>query len=216
MPEWWTYAAEDFLLFSARAYWRLFELHNAALWPVQILTLIGAVAAIVLLRSSNAMNRRLVWVLIGLVWIWVGVSFVLGAYASINWAATHLAWIWIAGGVFYIVMSCTGPAADTPSRLTGWALIAYAMLLHPFWPVLTGRALLQTEVVGTAPDPTAVSTLGLALLAGTGWRGALTLLPPMLWCAVSAATLLTLGAAQGWAMAAAPVIAAAAMFGQNR
>ena len=29
MSEWWTYRPSDFLLFSARTYWRLFELHNA-------------------------------------------------------------------------------------------------------------------------------------------------------------------------------------------
>jgi len=36
MSEWWTYRPEDFLLFSPRVYWRLFELHNEALWPAQI------------------------------------------------------------------------------------------------------------------------------------------------------------------------------------
>ena len=39
MSEWWTYRAEDFLLFSPRVYWRMFELHNAALWPLHVLTL---------------------------------------------------------------------------------------------------------------------------------------------------------------------------------
>ena len=37
MSEWWTYRPEDFLLFSPRVYWRMFELHNAALWPLQLL-----------------------------------------------------------------------------------------------------------------------------------------------------------------------------------
>ena len=29
----WSYRLSDFLLFSPRVYWRMFELHNAALWP---------------------------------------------------------------------------------------------------------------------------------------------------------------------------------------
>ena len=33
MSEWWSYSPSDFLLFSARTYYRLFEIHNAALWP---------------------------------------------------------------------------------------------------------------------------------------------------------------------------------------
>ena len=39
MPEWWTYRPEDFLLFSPRVYWRMFELHNARYWPLHLVTL---------------------------------------------------------------------------------------------------------------------------------------------------------------------------------
>ena len=34
MSEWWTYRLDDFLLFSPRVYWRMFELANAALFPL--------------------------------------------------------------------------------------------------------------------------------------------------------------------------------------
>ena len=34
--EWWSYASRDFLLFSPRVYWRMFELHNEALWPLPL------------------------------------------------------------------------------------------------------------------------------------------------------------------------------------
>ncbi len=43
MPDWSTYRLEDFLLFSPRTYYRLFELHNAAVWPGQVLALAAAV-----------------------------------------------------------------------------------------------------------------------------------------------------------------------------
>ena len=36
MSEWWTYRLYDFLLFTPRTYYRLFELYNAAVWPAQI------------------------------------------------------------------------------------------------------------------------------------------------------------------------------------
>ena len=48
MSEWWTYRPEDFLLFSPRVYWRMFELHNAALWPLQVLALAAGLIIIVL------------------------------------------------------------------------------------------------------------------------------------------------------------------------
>ena len=33
MSEWWTYRLSDFLMFSPRTYYRLFELYNAEVWP---------------------------------------------------------------------------------------------------------------------------------------------------------------------------------------
>ena len=39
MSEWWTYTLHDLILFSSRAYHRLFELYNAAIWPAQIAAL---------------------------------------------------------------------------------------------------------------------------------------------------------------------------------
>ena len=49
MSEWWSYRAEDFLLFSPRVYWRMFELHNAAFWPLHLLTLAAGLIAILLI-----------------------------------------------------------------------------------------------------------------------------------------------------------------------
>ena len=44
MSEWWTYRPSDLLMFAPRTYWRLFELHNESLWPMQVLTALLAFA----------------------------------------------------------------------------------------------------------------------------------------------------------------------------
>ena len=54
MSEWWTYRAEDFLLFSPRVYWRMFELHNAALWPLHVLTLAAGLIILLLIAWRPA------------------------------------------------------------------------------------------------------------------------------------------------------------------
>jgi hypothetical protein len=59
MSEWWTYRPEDFLLFSPRVYWRMFELHNTALWPLHVLAL-AAGLIIVLLVARWAEKFRAV------------------------------------------------------------------------------------------------------------------------------------------------------------
>lgn len=214
----WSYDLQDFLLFSPRAYWRLFELHNEVLWPLQILPLTGFLLGAALAGSGRATMRKLAWVLVSLVWLWVGSSFVLGTYAAINWAAVYLAGIWAAGAFLYMTSFCVrstqGETRRAP-RLLGWGLIGYATLLHPLWPLATNRPLAQAEIVGTAPDPTAIATLGLVLLTNGGGRAVLAITPPMAWCIVSAATLLTMGALQGWAMLAAAIIAGVALMRQT-
>jgi hypothetical protein len=77
-------------------------------------------------------------------------------------------------------------------------------------------------VFGLAPDPTAIAVLGVLLCADAGTRATRVLLGllragALAWCAVSAATLATMGSAQGWVVLSAGVVAAAALgFGRAR
>lgn len=91
MSDWWSYRLDDLLLFSPRVYWRMFELHNAAWWPLHVVTFaIGL--AIVLLLPTRAQNRDL-WIALVLaaLWAFVGWSFLWTRYAAINWAVSYLA-----------------------------------------------------------------------------------------------------------------------------
>ena len=60
MSEWWTYSLTSFLLFSPRTYYRLFELYNADVWPLQIVALALGLAILVpdLARAGVERPRR--------------------------------------------------------------------------------------------------------------------------------------------------------------
>jgi hypothetical protein len=186
MSEWWTYRPEDFLLFSPRVYWRMFELHNAALWPLQVLALAAGLIVILIVAWRPRSSARWLALLLAILWIFVGWSFLWNRYAAINWAAAYVAPAFAVEGVLLLV---SGPL------LNGLAF--------------DRRGLASSEVFGIAPDPTAIATLGLLLLA----RGELLplLLPiPVLWCLLSGITLRTMGEPQAWALHAALALAAAA------
>lgn len=71
-------------------------------------------------------------------------------------------------------------------------LVVFALGVYPLIGLALGRSWTQAEVIGLAPDPTALATLGILLLTGT--RSFWVLAPiPILWCLISDATL--------WAMA---------------
>jgi hypothetical protein len=216
MSEWWTYSLSDFLLFSPRTYYRLFELYNAAIWPGQILGLAVGVAVAALLWTKRPGQARIALALLAACWIWVACAYHLTRYATINWAAVYLAAAFAAEALLLLGFAVAGrlsPRADAGAGLwIGVGLLAFALGLHPLIGPVGGRAWSQMEIFGVAPDPTVVGTLGAILLISAPLRWAL--LPvPLAWCAVSGATQATMGSPEAAVM---PLAAALAVVGSAR
>lgn len=219
MSEWWTYRPADFLMFAPQTYWRLFELHNHAVWPAQPLLVAAALAWLLwLARSASALALRIG--LAGLAAVWAGVAwaFLLERYAPINWAATAFAAGWFVQALGLAALACSAGlsvAAAGPRRRVGLLLFGWAICGHPLLALVAGRPATQAEFFGFAPDPSAVATLGLLLCAGAAPGGVAGMLRSALWalawtwCAISAATLWTMGSGQGWVLLAAALAAAA-------
>jgi hypothetical protein len=211
MPEWWTYTLSDFLLFSPRTYYRLIERHNEAFWPGQIVTIgLGLVIA-GLLRKPAPWQGRAVSAILALLWIGVAWAFVWRRYATINWTATYLVWLfaiealllmWI--GVFRGRLSFL-PGRDAAGTL-GIALFILSLTLYPTIAPLLGRGWRQAEIFGVVPDPTVLATLGLLLLPAGRPRWGL-LAAPLLWCLISGATLWAMGSPEAWALLSAAPLA---------
>lgn len=203
MGDWSTYSLEDFLLFSPRVYWRLFELQNAALWPFQIPALALGLLILWLLLRPRPGSERLISAILSVAWITVGWFFLWQRYATINWAIVYIAPAFMVQAlVLFVVGSMTGHlrfrATRRLSAVTGLALFLYALLLHPFAAVTFDRPFAATEIVGITPDPTAIATLGL-LLTASSTRLIWLLLPiPIAWCVLSAVTLLAMDAPDAW------------------
>ena len=100
-------------------------------------------------------------------------------------------------------------------RATGLLLVAWASVAHPLLALAFGRPIAQAEVVGLAPDPTVIACMGLLVSVTASKRVSRGLLLAagalcVMWCAISATTLWTMGTAQAWVMLTAPVLALAA------
>ena len=198
MSEWWTYTLSDFLMFSPRTYYRLFELHNAAIWPAQVATVLVGLAILWRLRRPEASRGRLIAALLSGCWLFVAGDFHLVGYAKINWAAVYFA---AAFGLEAALLIWTGVVrgalpferGSAASRRVGFWLFLFALLLEPSIGPLLGRSWRQVEVFGAAPDPTAVATLGVLALAAGRARWEL-LAVPAIWCGITGATLLAMKA----------------------
>jgi hypothetical protein len=182
MTEWESYRLSDFLLFSPRTYWRLFELYNDSLWPLPLLTLAAGFLAggLALLRPRAAAHA--VPILLAILWTWIAWSFFWTRYATINWAAAYVAPLF---GLQAALLLVIGAASR-------WEFDARG----------------PRRLAGIAPDPTAIGTLALLLLVRARWCATLFSIP-ILWCVASGVTQWAMESAVAWLPPAAALAAAA-------
>jgi hypothetical protein len=91
MSDWLSYTPSDFLLFSARTYYRLFELYNRAIWPGQILALMLGLVILWLLHRGSGRQGSIVTAILAAGWLWTAWAYLLEHYDTINWAARYFA-----------------------------------------------------------------------------------------------------------------------------
>jgi hypothetical protein len=220
MSEWWTYRLSDLLLFSPQTYYRLFELYNAAIWPAQIVAIALGFAVLLLGRRPGASRGRWIAAILAGCWLWVAIAFHANRYATINWAAVDFAWgfgfeaallLWtgvVRGRLVF------GPG-EGPIGRAAVGIFLFALVAQPFLGPLCGRPWRQVEIFGVAPDPTAVATLGLLLLAAGRVRWEL-LAVPAIWCAITGATLLAMKAPDFWVTPLSAALAVSLAVGKAR
>ena len=211
MSEWWTYSLSDFLMFSARTYYRQFELMNREWWPLQLLA-IGAGALILSgIAHRRLASARVAFALLVAAWLWVGWAYHLQRYADINTGAPYFAAAFFLQAALHAWMAWKAPAQPdllTPAVGMAFPLVLLVLAGYPLLAPLDGRGWWQAEVFGFAPDPTAMLTLGALMF----WRAPWPLWGiPLLWCAISTATLLELDAARPWWPAAGALLALGAV-----
>jgi hypothetical protein len=212
MSEWLTYSLSDLLLFSPRTYYRLFELYNLAIWPAQILAIALGIAVLALLRSDRRWQGRAIAAILAACWLWVAGAYLLTRYNTINWAAEYFA---VGFAIEALLLLWTGvirdrlilrPGADVTGR-AGLCIFLFALIVQPLIGPLVGRPWLQVEIFGVAPDPTAVATLGILLTATRPHWGLL--LIPLIWLAISGATLWTMQSPDASIMSVVAALSAA-------
>jgi hypothetical protein len=96
--------------------------------------------------------------------------------------------------------------APGTGTIAGLGLFCLALFAWPLIGLSLARPTVQAELFGAAPDPTVAATLGVLLAAQrTRWE---LLVIPLLWCAISSATLWTMQSPDALVMPAVALLAA--------
>ncbi len=212
MP-WPEYGLQDFLLFAPDAYWRLFELSNAAIWPAPPLVSLLVVVVLAVRPWRKAVADYVLVALFAVAWFWSGAEFMGQRYAAINGYASYGAPLFYLQSLLLLWLglvrrSFSAGSASRARNVTGAALIVGGTVLYPALALARGYG--GGEFFGVAPDPTAIATLGLFLRARNG-AASLGLLVPGLVCLAGFLTLLAMGSWQAPLPLAAVVLTVAAL-----
>ena len=190
---WQTYRLSDFIPFTPEVYFRLIERANAAFWPWQLATVVLGLAALLLALRGN---HRSALIALAPAWVISALAFHFDYYAEINVAATWFGWAFIAQAALLAIVA-GWPGARSPRsrpgpirKTVGTGFAALGIVAWPLLALVMGHGWSRSEVFGLHPDPTAIATLGIALLAATGLRAALAIALPVLWCVVATLTLI--------------------------
>ena len=202
MPDWLTYRLSDFLLFSPRTYYRMFELYHSEVWPIHLVVLGSVVAIVVLLRRKEEWRDRAIAGVLAIWWLWVAIAFHLQRYATINWAGRYFAALFAIQALLLLWFGVIRPRprfrlSRQPAAYLAAGVLFIALVVEPVAGWIAGRSWRQVEMFGLTPDPTAIATLALLALSTARPHRALIAIPAV-WCAIGAATLWALGSPEAW------------------
>ena len=220
MPEWWTYTAGDFLMYSPRIHARLVEAYLREIWPAQALALAAGVAVAVVVPSRAAWRGRATAALLAAGWGFVAWAYFAQRYATIDWAGTYFAYAFAGQALLLFAFGVLRGAVVPDVRRGAAARAAYALLLfalfvQPLFGAWSAGRWPAAPLAGLLPDPTAVATLGFVLAGGGPVRWPL-LAIPLLWCAVSGVLLWAMESPAAFVMLGAGAIALALAVARQR
>lgn len=168
---------------------------NAALWPLHLGLLLLTALAVLHAWRPAAGGDRAIGTLLAIGWGWVAWIWFWRGMAPLDFLAPVYAGLFGAQAVLLLPFALAGRLAFRLHEATfpavGLGLLALAAVGLPLFGFLSGRSLLQLEVMWLAPTPTALATLGLLFLVRQPPR--ILLAVPCAWALIGGAIAWTLG-----------------------
>ncbi|MHB8773352.1 MAG: DUF6064 family protein [Syntrophales bacterium] len=200
--------------FTVEHFFAVFARYNEAVWPMQILLNLLAIAVIVMLFRPRQYSGRAIAAVLSLFWAWMAVAYHFSFFAAINPAA------WLFGSVFLmgaLYLAWVGVLKNNLRfalggdirRWLGGLLILFALAIYPLLGSLFGHHYPAMPTFGL-PCPTTIFTIGVLLLAVAPYPRAVFIVP-LLWSAVGSVAAFTLGVYQDYGLLAAGLIGLAAV-----
>lgn len=194
------------LPFTAQQFFAVFSEYNVAVWPAQVVLVVLAQLAVVLVFLPRSWASAGVALILAFLWGWLAIAYHLFFFARINPLAYAFAGVSLAGALVFLWQGVFlgrlrfGWTGGTRAA-AGTLFLLYALIAYPLWSWLAGHRYPSMPTFGL-PCPTTIYTVGLlAFLVRPYPPGPF--IVPLLWCAVGAQAAFLLGVAQDLVLIAA-------------
>lgn len=197
--------------FSRADFFAVFVRYNEALWPTQVLAYAAAFLCLLLLLRRGRFTDPGILVVLAAMWSVNGIAYHGLFFSVINPAALLFAAVFVAEAVFFAVFAVRGAEVDFAMRkdgrtAAGLLLIVFAILAYPLWGMAAGHIYPAMPMLGIAPCPTTIFTIGILLLGR--WSAVRWLLViPLVWSAIGGTAAFMLGVPQDYGLFAAGAVA---------
>ena len=155
--------------FSKDVFLGVVEHYATLIWPGQILAfLLGCAVVDMVRRPRLRSSSRTACGLMAAGWFWIGSIYYADHIAGLSWAAWISATAFTLQGVLLLVFGTIRNSVPlqyerNPVGNTGLGFMLYALFGYPAIAAINGIPLTAAPVVGFAPDPTILFTLGMLL-----------------------------------------------------
>jgi hypothetical protein len=197
------------LPFSPTEFVQVFAAYNIAVWPYPLVAaLLGALAIVLLIRRRPWSDRSISAILL-VFWSTMAVGYHWSFFSAINKAAYLFGALFLLAAMIFLVEGVIRhriryTMVFATRRWVAAALIAYAFAVYPLLGLLLTHPYPRTPLLGVAPCPTTIFTLGVLLLARHP-RPLLLAGIPLLWSAVGGSAAFLLQVPQDLGLLAAAV-----------
>jgi hypothetical protein len=201
-------------------FFALFARANQAIWPMQIVWYVAALAVVVLAIRPTSWSSRVISLFLAAYYVWVGIVFFWMFQSQIdNGAGLHGA-MYVLGGVLLLFagvvrQDLTIRAEWNVQSVVGGFFVLYALAFYPLIGMLGGHTFPAMPVFGIAPCTAPIIGFGLLVWA-RGPVPKFVLLVPLLWSLIAIPSDLGLGVYEDIGMVAASLIGTAWIIWRDR
>ncbi len=197
------------LPFSVEQFMAVFEMYNIAVWPMQIILVLMALMALFLSIKKLGHSDKIISIVLGFFWLWIGVVYHLIYFTSINQAAYLFGVLYIIQGLIFIFVGAMRSKLSFKFQpnsycIVGVLFILYALVIYPILGSFLGHVYPKKPTFGL-PCPTTIFTFGLLL-----WTDKIVpkyvLVIPLIWSIIGFGAALSLGVKEDYGLLIAGVL----------